>query len=106
MDDCIDQVVQEGTGKEAISGAEVTLSYVGRLGSADGTEFDSGKRFVFKLGAGEVIDGWDRGVVGMRVGEQRNLIVPPKLGYGPEGNPPLIPKNATLFFELELKSAY
>ena len=87
-------------------GSEVTIDYIGRLENGEGPEFDSGKRFVFKVGAGEVIDGWDIGIVGMRTGEVRSLVVPAKLGYGVQGNPPTIPGGATLFFEIELKRVY
>ena len=69
----------------------------------DGTEFDKADEFSFKLGAGDVIKGWDKGVAGMRVGEKVKLTVPPKMGYGKRGSPPEIPPDATLLFEVTLK---
>src|SRR5262245_27814130 len=96
--------IRVGTGKEAQKGSSVTVHYVGTL--TDGKKFDSsrdrGQTFDFLLGAGQVIQGWDRGVAGMRVGGLRKLQIPPELGYGPLGFPPVIPKNATLIFEVEL----
>ncbi len=93
-----------GTGKEALAGKSVTVHYVGTL--TNGSKFDSsrdrGEGFRFSLGAGEVIKGWDQGVAGMKVGGLRKLTVPPELGYGPRGYPPVIPANATLVFEVEL----
>jgi peptidyl-prolyl cis-trans isomerase A (cyclophilin A) len=93
-----------GTGAEATQGDTVKVHYVGTLPS--GKEFDSsrkhGEPFDFHLGAGEVIPGWDQGVLGMKVGGKRKLVVPAKLGYGTRGSPPVIPPNATLLFEIEL----
>jgi FKBP-type peptidyl-prolyl cis-trans isomerase len=98
----IDEVV--GTGQEAKTGDTVSVNYTGWL--ADGTKFDSSydrnQTFDFTLGAGNVIKGWDEGVVGMKVGGKRKLIIPPDLGYGASGFPPVIPANATLTFEVEL----
>jgi FKBP-type peptidyl-prolyl cis-trans isomerase len=94
-----------GTGAQAVVGDTLSVNYTGWL--ADGTQFDSsyGKQpFVFVLGAGKVIKGWDQGLVGMKIGGQRRLIVPPSLGYGASGYPPVIPGNATLKFEVELLS--
>ncbi|EEH51049.1 uncharacterized protein MICPUCDRAFT_37175 [Micromonas pusilla CCMP1545] len=82
-------------------GDDVVVSYVGTLES-DGTEFDASDAFGFTIGAGEVIKGWDQGVDGMRVGERRKLVVPPKLGYGKRGSPPEIPGDATLTFVVTL----
>jgi FKBP-type peptidyl-prolyl cis-trans isomerase len=93
-----------GTGTEAVAGKRVTVHYVGKL--ADGTVFDAsaahGAPFSFDLGAGRVIAGWDEGVVGMKVGGKRTLVIPPELGYGASGYPPVIPPNATLTFDIEL----
>lgn len=93
-----------GTGAEAKSGKHVTVHYVGTL--TNGKKFDSsrdrGTGFDFNLGAGEVIQGWDQGVAGMKVGGLRKLTVPPELGYGARGFPPVIPPNSTLIFEVEL----
>jgi FKBP-type peptidyl-prolyl cis-trans isomerase len=93
-----------GKGAEAKTGDKVSVHYVGTL--PDGKEFDSsrkrGQPFVFTLGQGRVIRGWDQGVVGMKVGGKRKLVIPPALAYGPNGMPPAIPPNATLNFEVEL----
>lgn len=98
------ETLKEGTGKVAQMGQNVTVHYVGTL--PDGKEFDSsrrnGKPFTFKLGGGEVIQGWDMGVAGMKVGEQRRLMIPADLAYGPEGRPPVIPPNSPLNFDIEL----
>ncbi len=97
--------VTVGTGTEAVSGKKVTVNYVGTL--TDGTKFDAsadhGQPFSFTLGAGQVIKGWDQGVLGMKVGGKRNLVIPPELAYGAAGTPGgPIPANATLKFEIEL----
>lgn len=93
-----------GTGAEAHKGSAVSVHYVGTL--VDGTEFDSSRArdtpFTFMIGQGRVIRGWEQGVVGMKVGGKRKLVVPPHLGYGEDGSPPKIPGNATLIFEIEL----
>lgn len=95
-----------GTGAEAKSGQNVSVHYVGTL--TTGSKFDSsrdrGAPFEFRLGAGMVIQGWDQGVAGMKVGGLRKLTIPPELGYGARGYPPVIPANATLVFEVELVS--
>ncbi|MFB3112477.1 MAG: FKBP-type peptidyl-prolyl cis-trans isomerase [Gemmatimonadales bacterium] len=92
-----------GTGDEATSGATVTVHYEGWL--SNGTKFDSSRDrnepFSFLLGAGRVIQGWDEGVAGMRVGGFRKLVIPPGLGYGVNGFL-TIPGNATLVFDIEL----
>ncbi len=97
-----------GNGEEAVAGKMVSVHYTGRL--TDGKKFDSSydhpgkKPFTFKLGGGMVIEGWDQGLVGMRVGGKRRLTIPPKLAYGESGFPPVIPPNATLVFDVELLS--
>ncbi len=97
-----DEVV--GTGKEAKSGDKVSVHYVGTL--LNGTEFDRTKDgappFEFTLGSGNVIKGWDQGVVGMKVGGKRKLVIPQDLAYGDKGSPPKIPPKAGLQFEIEL----
>lgn len=98
--------LKAGTGAQAKSGQQVTVHYVGTLTS--GAKFDSSRDrnqgFEFRLGAGQVIRGWDEGVAGMKVGGLRRLTIPPELGYGAHGFPPVIPANATLIFEVELLS--
>ena len=98
------KLLQPGDGPEAVSGAEVTVHYTGWL--MDGTQFDSsrdrGEPFRLKLGARQVIPGWERGLEGMRVGESRELIIPTELAYGARGAGGVIPPNATLRFEVEL----
>lgn len=93
-----------GTGEEAVNGKKVTVNYAGTL--ADGTKFDSSydrnEPFEFSLGMGEVIQGWDVGVLGMKVGGKRKLTIPPELGYGSAGAGNTIPADATLIFEVEL----
>jgi peptidylprolyl isomerase len=97
-----------GTGATAASGDEVSVNYVGEL-YKNGKVFDAswkdtpGKAFgPFQLGAGAVIPGWDQGLVGMKVGGRRELIIPPSLAYGAKGSPPTIPANATLIFVVDL----
>jgi FKBP-type peptidyl-prolyl cis-trans isomerase len=97
--------VKVGTGAEAVSGKTISVQYAGYLN--DGTKFDAskdhgGQPFEFVLGSGNVIQGWDQGVAGMKVGGVRKLIIPPSLGYGAQGAGNVIPPNATLIFEVEL----
>lgn len=93
-----------GSGDEAKAGDRVSVHYTGWL--EDGTKFDSsidrGQPLIFTVGTGQVIGGWDEGIPGMKEGGKRRLTIPPDLGYGPQGNPPVIPGNATLIFEVEL----
>jgi len=97
-----------GTGTEATKGKSVTVHYTGWLynDGVQGAKFDSSKDrgdpFVFSLGAGMVIRGWDEGVAGMLVGGARTLIIPAELGYGARGAGGVIPPNATLKFDVEL----
>ncbi len=98
-------VLKQGAGEVAKEGDKVTVHYAGAL--VDGAKFDSsldrGTPFSFTLGAGQVIQGWEIGVAGMKVGERRRLIIPPQFGYGERGTPGgPIPPNATLIFEVEL----
>ena len=97
-----------GTGQEAMNGDRLSVDYTGWLYDPNapenkGTEFDSGN-IPFTLGAGQVIQGWDRGLLGMRVGGLRRIVIPPDLAYGDSGAPPAIPGDATLLFEVELVS--
>ncbi|MGH7164274.1 MAG: FKBP-type peptidyl-prolyl cis-trans isomerase [Nitrospiraceae bacterium] len=94
----------KGTGRQAEPGNSATVHYTGWL--ANGTKFDSSldrkEPFSFRVGGGQVIQGWDEGVKGMKVGGKRKLIIPPNLGYGARGAGNVIPPNATLTFEVEL----
>jgi peptidylprolyl isomerase len=98
-----------GQGAEAKSGDQVSVQYVGNT-FKDNKEFDTswkgdkpGDPFQFQLGSGNVIQGWDQGVVGMKVGGRRKLIIPPDLAYGAQGSPPKIGANETLVFIVDLK---
>lgn len=97
-----------GTGKEAVSGSYVLVHYSGWL--PDGSMFDSSRPrnqpFDFVVGRGQVIKGWDEGLVGMRVGGKRKLVIPSDLGYGSRGSPPVIPSDAVLVFDVELMNVY
>jgi FKBP-type peptidyl-prolyl cis-trans isomerase len=103
--------VKVGTGTEAAKGKQVSVHYTGWLYDATapnhhGAKFDSSRDrnepFKFGLGAGQVIQGWDQGVEGMKIGGQRTLVIPPSLGYGSRGAGGVIPPNATLVFDVEL----
>ena len=97
--------ITEGDGSEAKAGDLLQVQYVG-VDYATGKEFDSswdsGQPFTFQLGGGQVIPGWDQGLEGMKVGGRRELIVPPDLGYGKQGQPPAIKPNETLVFVVDL----
>ena len=98
------ETLTDGNGEIAEVGKRVSVHYEGRL--EDGTVFDGsrprGQAFSFTIGAGQVIQGWEQGVAGMKVGETRKLTIPPELGYGEAGAGGVIPPNATLVFEIEL----
>lgn len=99
--------IVEGDGQAAKLGDNLTVQYVG-VDYSNGTEFDSswdsGQPFQFQLGAGNVIKGWDQGIVGMKVGGRRELTIPPSLAYGAQGQPPAIGPDATLVFVIDLVS--
>jgi FKBP-type peptidyl-prolyl cis-trans isomerase len=94
-----------GTGATAAGGDVVTVNYVGTLtnGTKFDSSYDSGQPYTFRIGAGQVIAGWDQGLPGMKVGGKRRLTIPPSLGYGNQAVGP-IPANSTLVFEIELVS--
>ncbi|MDD2274525.1 MAG: FKBP-type peptidyl-prolyl cis-trans isomerase [Candidatus Pacebacteria bacterium] len=98
------ETIIEGSGVESKVGDNLTVHYTGTL--EDGTKFDSsvdrGSPFVFALGAGRVIQGWEKGMEGMKVGEKRKLIIQPEYAYGERGISGVIPPNAVLTFEVEL----
>jgi peptidylprolyl isomerase len=97
--------LKEGTGPAARPGQTVTVQYVGvnyKGGKQFDASWDRGEPFSFPLGAGQVIKGWDLGVAGMKVGGRRLLVIPPDLGYGPDGQPPVIKPNETLVFVVDL----
>ncbi|MET7675804.1 FKBP-type peptidyl-prolyl cis-trans isomerase [Streptomyces seoulensis] len=98
-----------GDGPEVKPGMVVRVHYVG-VAFASGKEFDAswdrGEPYKFALGSGKVIKGWDRGVRGMRVGGRREIIVPPRLGYGSQSPSPLIPPGSTLVFVVDLLDVY
>ncbi|KAJ2387666.1 peptidylprolyl isomerase fpr3, partial [Coemansia sp. RSA 2559] len=96
-------IKEEGTGQGVKKGARVGMYYIGKL--TNGKVFDKnvkGKPLWFRLGAGEVIKGWDVGIVGMKKGGERRLTIPAAMAYGKRGAPPDIPANATLVFDIRL----
>ncbi len=99
--------IVEGEGEAAEAGDLLSMQYVG-VSFSTGEEFDAswdrGEPFEFPLGAGQVIQGWDQGIVGMKPGGRRLLVIPPDLGYGPTGQPPAILPNETLVFVVDLVS--
>ena len=98
------ETLKEGTGEGAKNGDKVTVHYTGTL--ENGTKFDSsvdrGQPFTFTLGVGQVIEGWEKGILGMKVGEKRKLTIPSDMGYGQYGAGEMIPPNATLIFDVEM----
>ena len=98
------EVLKEGTGEPTKQGDKVTVHYTGWL--EDGTKFDSsvdrGPAFIFTLGVGQVIQGWDEGMLGAKVGEKRKLTIPSVLAYGETGMGSIIPANSILIFEVEI----
>ena len=96
--------IVEGEGTEIINHSKIQVHYTGKL--QDGTKFDSsydrGQPFIFQIGLREVIKGWEIGLMGMKVGGKRTLIIPPELAYGDRGAGDLIPPNATLTFDIEI----
>ena len=99
--------LKEGTGATAEPGKNVTVQYVG-VSALNGRQFDAswdrGEPFSFQLGTGSVIQGWDEGVKGMKVGGRRQLVIPPDMAYGKDGSPPTIGPNETLVFVVDLVS--
>ncbi len=103
-DNLVAYEVKLGEGREIKTGDTVSVNYIGVL--ADGTKFDSsydsGEPFSFTVGEGKVIQGWEKGLIGMKVGGVRRLAIPPLLAYGAQGIPGAIPPNSMLMFEIEL----
>ncbi len=100
------EVLKQGTGEGAKVGDRIVVNYVGTL--TNGTKFDSSidrkHPFPYTLGKNQVIRGWELGILGMKIGEKRKLTIPPSLAYGDAGRPPIIPKSATLIFEIDMLS--
>lgn len=95
--------IKVGTGKEVTGGDYIVIHYLGTLenGKKFDSSYDRGEPFETRIGVGDVIEGWDMGVVGMKVGGKRKLVIPPQLAYGERGIG-IIPPNSTLIFEVEL----
>ncbi len=102
------EILREGSGSSPVTGKRVTVHYTGWLnqGGQPGTQFDSSfsrnRPFTFEIGRGQVIRGWDDGVMGMKVGEKRRLFIPSAMGYGARGAGPVIKPNSDLIFDVEL----
>lgn len=98
------ETLKEGTGAVAKAGQRITVQYTGTLenGKKFASSRDRDKPYIFVIGAGDAIQGWDEAIPGMKIGERRKLTVPPNAGYGAQGHPPAIPANATLIFDVEL----
>ena len=99
--------LDEGEGDEVQDGDQVSVNYVGVLydnGEEFDNSYDRGVPFDFQVGGGQVIPGWDEGLIGMKEGGQRQLVIPPDLAYGPQGQPPDIPPDSTLVFVIDLVS--
>jgi FKBP-type peptidyl-prolyl cis-trans isomerase len=100
------EILKDGTGEVAKVGDNIVVNYVGTL--TDGTKFDSSldrnQPFPYTLGQNRVIQGWELGILGMKVGEKRKLTIPSALAYGDSGRPPVIPEKATLIFEIDMLS--
>jgi len=101
------EILKEGTGEGAKARDNISVNYTGTL--LDGTTFDSSLNpgrtpFPYTLGQNQVIQGWELGLLGMKVGEKRKLTIPPELAYGADGRPPVIPQSATLIFEIDMLS--
>lgn len=99
------EILKEGSGDRVVEkGNTIIVHYTGTFD--DGSKFDSsldrGEPFSFVVGVGQVIEGWDKGFIGMRIGERAKLIIPPSMGYGDSGIPGAIPPKSTLVFEVEL----
>lgn len=97
--------LKPGRGPAAKAGDQLTVNYVGKAYSTKkefDNSYDRGQPFPFQLGGGQVIPGWDQGLVGMKVGGRRELVIPPGLGYGSQGSPPAIKPNETLVFVIDL----
>lgn len=102
-DELLIQDTKQGLGREAIRGTTVVVHYTGKLtnGKVFDSSLDRGEPFSFQLGQGQVIQGWERGIVGMKEGGKRKLTIPPQYGYGARAVGP-IPANSTLVFDVEL----
>lgn len=101
------EILEQGTGdREVLSGDKISVHYIGTL--VNGVKFDSsldrGEPFIFTIGINQVIQGWDQGLLGMKVGEERKLTIPSDLAYGERGSGSVIPPNAVLIFEIKLVS--